>query len=67
MVNDVPNLFRPTAALYATCSSAGCWVYFLANAVGVGAAGAQGAAVVVIVALRMAALRWSWSLPAPPA
>lgn len=62
--NEVPNLFRPAVPLYASCSFIGCWSYFLLTYAGAGDAAAQWAAVGIIVVLRMAALRWAWTLPA---
>lgn len=63
--NQVPSLFRPAVPLYASCSFLGCWAYVLVERTAAGETTAQWTAVAVIVALRMAALRWSWSLPAP--
>jgi len=62
--NQVPNIFRPTIPLYASCSFLGCWAFLGMRALGVEPGLAQGAAVAFIVALRMAALRWNWMLPA---
>lgn len=63
--NEVPSLFRPATPLYASCSFLGCWVYVLGVEIGVDRAAAQSIAVAVIVLLRMASLRFRWSLPQP--
>ncbi len=63
--NEVPNLFRPVTPLYATCSFAGCWAFLGLIQVGVGDTSAQWIAVAVIVLMRMGALRYRWTLPAP--
>jgi uncharacterized membrane protein YeiH len=62
--NEVPTLFRKTTPLYATCAFAGCWVFLLARArLGDDPAKLAGAA--IVVALRLAALRWNLTIPAP--
>lgn len=63
--NEVPNLFRPAVPLYATCSFVGCWVFLGLIQSGVGDTTAQWIAVVLILLIRMGALRYNWSLPAP--
>ncbi len=63
--NEVPNLFRPDVPLYATCSFAGCWLFFGALEVGIGDSWAQWIAVAVIFGLRLLALQRGWSLPKP--
>jgi uncharacterized membrane protein YeiH len=65
VVNEVPSLFRPTTPLYATCSFAGCWVFLLARLFTHGEVLALWAGVLVVVALRLMALRWDWRMPAP--
>lgn len=63
--NEVPNLFRPRVPLYATCSFAGCWVYLLADWFGAPETVPVASGIAVVVGLRLAALRWQISLPAP--
>ncbi len=63
--NEVPSLFRPTTPLYATCSLFGCLLFMLLARLGLEDAWSQGAAVASVVVLRMAALRFTWTLPAP--
>ncbi|MCA9046483.1 MAG: trimeric intracellular cation channel family protein [Planctomycetaceae bacterium] len=60
--NRVPSLFRP-APLFATCSFVGCWVFLLLNTWVVSRPYAAPAAIVVIVAFRLAAIRYKWFLP----
>ena len=63
--NEVPNLFRPSTPLYASCSFVGCWVFIGLLELGVADTPAQWVAVVLILSMRMAALRFNWSLPSP--
>ncbi len=63
--NEVPNLFRSDIPLYATCSFLGCWIYVGGLQLGIEPAIAQWTAVTFIIALRLLALRFDWSLPSP--
>ena len=63
--NEVPNLFRPDIPLYATCSFVGCWTYLGLIGAGVADTPALWSAVVVIIVMRMCALRYGWTLPRP--
>ena len=60
--NRVPSLFRP-APLYATCSFAGCWLYFGLNAVPATRDAAAPVTTAAIVVLRLAAVRYQLRLP----
>lgn len=62
IANKVPTLFR-SAPLYATCSFFGCWCYFGLVNLNVIPPVAISLGVLVIVAARMAALRWDIRLP----
>jgi uncharacterized membrane protein YeiH len=62
--NEVPRLFLPTAPLYSVCAFVGCWVYLLLQQAGVEEAIKLPAGVLTVVALRLAAVRWNWRLPA---
>lgn len=62
--NEVPNLFRPTVPLYAVCSFAGCWVFLGLDAAGAAEAISLWSGVVVIVVMRLVALRLDLRLPA---
>ena len=64
--NEIPNVFRPTIPLYASCSFLGCWAFLGIRLVGAGESVALWFGVVVVVALRLAALRWNLRLPASP-
>ena len=63
--NEVPNLFRPTVPLYASCSFIGCWIFIALRSTSFTEGSAQWVAVASIVVLRLVALRRGWSLPAP--
>lgn len=60
--NEIPRLFRP-APLYATCSFAGSWVFLLLPMLGVPSDAAASAGVAMVVASRLAAVRWGLQLP----
>lgn len=60
--NEVPSIFR-SAPLYATCSFTGCWCYMGLAWLGVMGQVCVAVAVVVIVAMRLAALYWDIRLP----
>lgn len=62
IANEVPSLFR-SAPLYATCSFIGCWCYFALQRLAVLPAVAIAISVLVIVAVRLAALKWNIRLP----
>ncbi len=61
--NEIPSLFRP-APLHATCSFAGAWVYLLINLTDAPGIVAVSAGIVVVVVMRLAALRWNVRFPA---
>ncbi|MFT5469422.1 MAG: putative membrane protein YeiH [Verrucomicrobiales bacterium] len=67
--NEVPSLFRKTP-LYATCAFVGCWVYLLLAQIPVLASSAPVIGAIFIIAIRLIALRFDWTLPlaspAPP-
>ncbi len=63
--NEVPSLFRPGVPLYATCSFLGCWSFLGLIELGIRDTPAQWIAVAIIVLMRMASLRFGWSLPTP--
>ncbi len=61
--NRIPSVFRPSSRLYATCAFVGCWVFVLLRSFEFSEAFAAPIGVVVVVALRLGALRWDWRLP----
>ena len=61
--NRLPSLFRSSAPLFATCSFVGAWVFVLLRMLPQAAPFAAGVAIAVVVAFRLAAIRWRWSLP----
>ena len=60
--NRVPSLFR-TAPLFATCSFVGSWVFILLDHFPETSTFAAPVAITVIVAFRLAAIRYRWCLP----
>lgn len=62
LCNEVPTLFRPSP-LNATCAFAGAWVYWGSLHFGIANEWALVAGGTLIVAFRLAAIRWNWSFP----
>lgn len=60
--NRVPSLFR-SAPLFATCSFAGSWLYFLLDSLAATERFAAPIAIAFIVCFRLAALRYNLHLP----
>ncbi len=63
LCNEIPSLFVPSP-LNATCAFAGAWVYLGLLHVAVPERFALVTGIAVIVAFRLAAIRWNWTLPA---
>lgn len=63
LCNEVPSLFVPSP-LNATCAFSGAWVYLGLLQLSVPERAALVIGIVVIVAFRLAAIRWNWTLPA---
>lgn len=63
LCNELPSLFVPSP-LNATCAFTGAWVYLGLVRSDFPESYALAAGIVVIVAFRLAALRWNWTLPA---
>ena len=61
LINEQPLFFRKD--IYATACIAGGIVYWGAWGAGLGAVGCQIACALVIILLRMCAIRWNWHLP----
>ncbi|MDE6283198.1 MAG: trimeric intracellular cation channel family protein [Muribaculaceae bacterium] len=61
LINEQPLFFRKD--IYATACIGGGLVYWLAGLLGSGPIGCQLACAIVIIVLRMCALRWNWHLP----
>lgn len=61
LINEQPLFFRKD--IYATACIAGGIIYWASGLCGFGAVGSQIACALVIIALRMCALRWDWHLP----
>jgi uncharacterized membrane protein YeiH len=62
ITGQVPLILR--REIYATAAIAGIVVYLLLEAIGVPHGYAFGAGMLVVVALRLMAMRWGWNLPA---
>lgn len=60
--NRVPSLFR-VSPLFATCSFAGSWVFILMDAYPETRFYAAPVGIFIVVALRLAAIRFNWRLP----
>ncbi|WP_145089289.1 TRIC cation channel family protein [Rosistilla carotiformis] len=60
--NRVPSLFRPSP-MFATCSFVGSWIFLLLDAWPATRSYASTVGIVVVVAFRLAALRFKWRLP----
>ena len=61
--NEEPSLFKPSP-LNATCAFAGGWVYLGLLQIEVPGEVATIVGIAVIVAFRLAAVKWNWSFPA---
>ncbi len=62
LCGEIPLIFR-RSELYVSAALVGCLVYLCAKALNVPAATASLLGVLVIFFLRVAALKWNWSLP----
>jgi uncharacterized membrane protein YeiH len=63
LLNELPLVFRPEIRLYATASIAGASTFTLLHAIAPASNAAMVLGVVVTLAIRLAAIRWSLSLP----
>lgn len=63
LCNEVPSLFRPSP-LNATCAFAGAWVFWGALQLEAPEPWALAGGLLVIVATRLAAVKWNWCFPA---
>lgn len=63
LCNELPSLFIPSP-LNATCAFTGAWAYLGLLRIDVPERYALAAGIVIIVAFRLAAIRWNWTLPA---
>jgi uncharacterized membrane protein YeiH len=59
---ELPRLFMPSTPLYSVCAFVGRQVYLLLRALGVEESVSLPAGVVFILLLRLAAVRWHWTL-----
>lgn len=60
--NELPSVFR-RSPLYATCSFCGALSYVALHALGADHSLAMAVGFTLVVALRIAAVRWNWTLP----
>lgn len=63
LLNELPLVFRPEIRLYATAAIAGASTFTIAHQLALAPVAAAGLGVAVTLALRLAAIRWSLSLP----
>lgn len=63
--NRIPSVFRQNTELYATCSFIGTWVFILFNWLKMDSFIASSIAAGIIFTLRIAAVRFKMTLPAP--
>lgn len=63
--NRIPSVFRQNTELYATCSFIGTWIFILLHWLKVEPFFASAMAATVIFVLRIAAVRFKMTLPAP--
>lgn len=62
--NEVPNLFRPSTPLYATCAFLGGWTMVLCGTIGIPDDASLWISSAVAVSLRLIAIRWNLCLRA---
>ncbi len=63
--NKIPHIFKRGTRLYATCAFIGIWLFILLVKLHVDVSIASWAGTLTIFAMRMAAVRWRWTLPFP--
>ena len=63
--NKIPHIFKRGTRLYATCSFIGIWLFILLVKLHVDVSVASWAGTLTVFAIRMAAVRWRWTLPFP--
>ena len=63
--NKIPHIFKRGTRLYATCSFVGIWLFILLVKLNVDVSVASWAGTLTVFAMRMAAVRWRWTLPFP--
>lgn len=63
--NQIPYVFARSAQLYATCSAVGAWIYILSVHAGTSQSIATLLGVLVVVVLRVIAVRYNLRLPDP--
>lgn len=65
MSNRIPNVFRQSTELYATCSFIGTWVFIILTWLKVNSLIASTVGALVILMLRLLAVRFKVTLPSP--
>lgn len=63
--NKIPHIFKRGTRLYATCSFVGIWLFILLVKLNVDVSVASWAGTLTVFGMRMAAVRWRWTLPFP--
>ena len=65
MCNRIPSVFRQSTELYATCSFIGTWIFIILTWFNVNVIIASAIGAVIIFILRLLAIRFKMTLPAP--
>jgi uncharacterized membrane protein YeiH len=65
LCNKIPHIFKRGTRLYATCSFIGVWVFIILMRLEVDASLASWIGTVTVFGIRMAAVRFRWTLPFP--
>ncbi len=65
MCNRIPDIFRSSAELYATCSFIGTWVFITLTWLNISVPVASSCGAAVIFTMRLLAVRFKMTLPAP--
>ena len=63
--NRIPSVFRQNTELYATCSFIGTWIFIFLNWLNIDSFISAALAAAIIFILRVAAVRFKMTLPAP--
>ena len=65
LCNRIPNVFRQSTELYATCSFVGTWIFIILKALHLNALIASIIGAIVIFLFRLLSIRFKVTLPAP--
>lgn len=65
LCNRIPDVFRQSTELYATCSFIGTWIFIILNWLHINPLIASAIGAITIFTLRLAAVRFKMTLPSP--